>query len=640
MAIPALLRNGQPRQTNWLSLALLLASLVLGVGILYWAREVLIPIALAILLTFILSPIVTVLRRRGLGRAPAVLVTVVLTFVLMAAFTTVIVVEFQHLANELPTHRQNIRKKTLELRSASKGGAIEKVQNTIQEVIEDVEKETPRKSRSNAVPVVITGERTGNQATPIIEMLVKPLGTGAFVIVLSVFMLLRREDLRDRLLRLAGYGRLAATTKAIDEAGRQVSRYLLRQSLLNAGYGLAMGVGLFFIGVPYSILWGVLAAVARFVPYVGPWVGALAPILMSLAALEGWTAPLLVTALVICLELVCNMFLEPVLYGQSIGVSEVALLIMMAFWTWLWGPIGLVLSAPLTVCLMVLSDSVPDLEFINLLLNSKPALEPRLIFYQRLIARDPEDAAEIACGFVKRHSTMGLFEDLFIPALASCRIDRARKEISEDEYQYILEMVHHLVREHAPAEPETETDPAVSGPNRRILVVGCPANDRADEIALTMLAALLPRETWEMRVLAAERLVSENIQEVLDLRPRVICLGFLPGRPLFAVRQFCKRIRSANPRCPVVAGVWGAADREAASELLAGLVDAFGASLAEARNQVVELGQIRKAAESTRGRRPTVERSAKGPRRSRGERLEGSSVRQQMQAAILPAMAP
>ena len=390
---------------GWLPATQMLATLALTVGVFYWARDILIPIALAVLLTFILAPIVTGLRRKGLGRTASVLVTVILTFVLLAGIGAMILVEFRSLANELPNYRHNIRKKVSDFRLATKGGSLEKVQNTVKEVIEDIKRDDPKATNGPpAVPVVVTEGKTAEApGLSFLGPLMEPLASAGLVVVLVIFMLLRREDLRDRLLRLAGYGRLAATTKAIDEAGKLVSKYLLRQCLLNVIFGTGLGIGLFFIGVPYAVLWGFLAFAARFIPYVGPLLGAVAPALLSLAVFNTWTPPLLVIALVVGWELINNLLLEPVIYGQSVGVSEVALLIMIAFWTWLWGPIGLVLATPLTVCLMVISKSVPELEFIALLLSRETALDAHHVFYQRLVAKDRDEAQEIVETFVIHH---------------------------------------------------------------------------------------------------------------------------------------------------------------------------------------------------------------------------------------------
>lgn len=581
---------------------LMLGSIVLVVGTLYWARAVLIPIALAILLTFILSPVVSVLRRRGLPRALAVTVTVVFASMLLGAIGTMITLEFRSLANELPEYRQNIRGKISDLRLASKGGSIEKVQETVKVVMDEIYKEdSTTATNTAAVPVVVTGGKGVTQpGGPHVGPLVDQLASAGLVIVLVIFMLLRREDLRDRLLRLAGYGRLAATTKAIDEAGKRVSKYLLCQCLLNGAFGVGLGVGLFFIGLPYAFLWGFLGAVARFIPYVGPVLGAAAPMLMSLAVFTEWTAPLLIIGSVLVWELINNMILEPLIYGQGTGVSEVALLIMIAFWTWLWGPIGLVLAAPLTVCLMVISKSVPELGFINLLLSSEPALDPYHAFYQRLVAKDHDEVEDIVKTFLQKGSRLDLFEQLLIPTLITCRHDYERNRLTDQDQQYVFRVIRQMLDEpEGPARIQedlltgklTPQSSEASPPADRPLILGCPANDEADELALMMLAELLRAEDWPMRILSTEMLSSETIAEVEKAQAAVVCVGFLPNGALFPLPVFCKRLRSAFPGLPIVVGCFGGKMREQALSRLSGSVQAVGWTLAETKNQLVQFGQ-------------------------------------------------
>jgi len=593
--------NLQLPRSNWLSLCLMLSSLVLVVGVLYWAREVLIPIALAVLLTFILAPVVTLLRRRGVGRTLSVVLTVLFTFAFLGGIGAMITIEFRSLANELPKYRQNIKNKISDVRLAGKGGPIEKVQETVKDVLNEIKKDDQALTKATAaVPVVVTGGKVSDPGMPMLGPLLEPLASAGLVVVLVIFMLLRREDLRDRLLRLAGYGRLAATTKAIDEAGKRVTKYLLRQSLLNAGFGVGIGVGLYLIGLPYAILWGFLATVGRFIPYVGPWLAALAPILMSLAVFDSWTAPLLVLALVAGLELITNMMVEPVLYGQTVGVSEVALLVMIAFWTWLWGPIGLVLSTPLTVCLMVIGKSVPDLEFIGLLLSSEPALNPHHGFYQRLVAKDGDEAQDMVDAFLKEHSRTEMFEQLLIPTLVSGRHDHERGRLTDEDHAFVFRTIRQLLDdgETLGAIPHLEgtrkLDPGISAEiaAERPLILGCPANDEADELALLMLAEVLRVDRWDMSILSSQLLSSESIAEVEKCNPALVCVGFLPRGSVFTLRQFCKRLRSRFPQVHIVVGRWGVQEREKPELQLNGLVEAVGWSLAETKNQVIQFAQI------------------------------------------------
>ena len=321
------------------------AGCVLVVVVLYWAQAIFVPFALAILLTFVLTPPVTALER-WVGRVAAVLVIVTLVFTILGLAGWGVARQMQHLAGDLPAYRDNIRTKIQDVRGAGKGGAVEQLQETIEGIKTDLT-ESDRPRRPAARPVVTAAANPGSSGVGWLAHfgwlgpVVGPVGTAGLVLVIVIFMLLERRDLRDRLIGLFGHGRLAITTKAIDEAGTRVSRHLLLQSLINLVYGIAAGVGLYVLGVPYPLLWAALGAALRFIPYVGPLLAAGAPIVVSLAALEGWIGPLEVLALFIALELFTNLVLETVLSAGAAGVSQVALLMSVAFWTWLWGPLGL-----------------------------------------------------------------------------------------------------------------------------------------------------------------------------------------------------------------------------------------------------------------------------------------------------------
>jgi hypothetical protein len=299
-------------------------------------------------------------------------------------------------------------------------------------------------------PVVVTSDGgTGSSGFAWLGPIVAPLGTAGLVLVMVIFMLLGRRDLRDRLIGLFGYGRLAITTKAIDEAATRVSRQLLMQSLVNLLYGVAAGVGLYVLGVPYPLLWALLGAALRFIPYVGPVLGAGAPILVSLAALQGWIGPIEVLALFVVLELFTNLVLETVLYAGAAGVSQVALLMSLAFWTWLWGPLGLLMATPLTVCLVVLGKHVPGLEFVGTLMADTPALAPDHSYYQRLLARDHCEAADLIDQHIKTESARSVYDDLLLPALNYAERDRLEARLSQDEELAVIDATRELLSDAA-----------------------------------------------------------------------------------------------------------------------------------------------------------------------------------------------
>jgi hypothetical protein len=393
-----------------------------------------------------------------------------------------------------------------------------------------------------------------------------PFGAVGLAVVLAIFMLLKREDLRNRFIRLAGRGRMTVTTKAVDEAGARISRYLLMQVIVNGTYGLAWGAGLALIGVDYALLWGFLAAVLRYVPYIGAPVAAVLPLALSVVQFEGWTQPLLVAGLLLVIEVVSNNVMEPWLYGQSIGVSEVALLIAATFWAFLWGPIGLVLSGPLTVCLAVLGRYVPPLEFFDVLLSDEPALAPDVSYYQRLLARDQDEAALIVRAAAGAAPPERLYDDLLVPALTYARRDRERDELEERDEHFILQATREVLEdlgerqasgaaEQAAAEPAGTSAVESTGPKVRVL--GCPARDDMDQLALEMLRQLLDPARWEVEVVPTPTLSGELLSMVQEKAPAVLCVGALPPGGLAHTRYLCKRLRARFPAAKIVVGRWG-----------------------------------------------------------------------------------
>ena len=430
------------------------AGCVLVVMVLYWAHAVFVPFTLAILLTFVLTPPVTALER-WVGRVPAVLVVVTLVFTVLGLAGWGVARQLDNLAEDLPVYRENIRTKIADVRDAGKRGAVGKLQETIEGIKTDLGAPDGAK-RTASRPVVVTSEaaRTDFESVPVLGFallgpIVGPLGTAGLVLVTVIFMLLERRDLRDRLIGLFGHGRLAITTKAIDEAGGRVSRQLLMQSLVNLVYGIAVGLGLSFIGVPYPLLWASLGAALRFIPYLGPVLAAGAPILVSLAALDGWTGPLEVLALFVALELFTNLVLETVLYAGAAGVSQVALLMSVAFWTWLWGPLGLLMATPLTVCLVVLGKHVPGLEFVGTLMADTPALARDHGFYQRLLARDQGEAADLIDAHIKTESPRSVYDLLLLPALNYAERDRLERRLSQEEEIAVIDATRELLSDTA-----------------------------------------------------------------------------------------------------------------------------------------------------------------------------------------------
>lgn len=352
--------------TSWVRFA----GCVLVVAVLSWAEALLVPIALAVIITFILAPPVTWLER-WIGRVAATLAIVALLFTVLGLAGWGLALQLDSLANDLPKYRGNIQEKVADLRGVGKGGSVEKLQDTISDIMVDLDQaETP--GRAPARPVMVAPPPTA-EAFAWITSILDPLGTAGLVIAMVIFMLIDRRDLRNRVIRMVGRGHEVETIDALDEVGTRVSRQLLMQSLTSVIYGAVVGVGLYLLDVPYPWVWAVLGAVLRFVPYIGPLIAAGVPILVSLASADSWTGTVSVVGFFIVLELFTNMVLETVLYAGAAGISPVALLLSVAFWTWLWGPLGLLIAMPLTVCLVVAGKHVPELKFLDTLLSEKPA---------------------------------------------------------------------------------------------------------------------------------------------------------------------------------------------------------------------------------------------------------------------------
>ena len=538
------------------------AGCVLVIVVLYWAQAVLVPIALALLLTFVLAPPVTRLER-WIGRVPAVLAAVTLVFITLGLAGWGVARQLDHLANDLPTYRVNILAKIKDIRGAGKGGSVEKFQETIEGIKTDLGQSGAPKGTASR-PVVVSSEAAGGfSGFSWLGPVVGPVGTAGLVLAMMIFMLLERRDLLDRLIGLFGHGQLSITTKALDEAGTRVSRQLLLQSLVNLIYGIAAGIGLYVIGVPYAAVWAALGAALRFIPYIGPVIGAGAPILVSLAALPGWGGPLWVLGLFIGLELFTNLVLETVLYAGAAGVSQVALLVSLAFWTWLWGPVGLLMATPLTVCFVVLGKHVPGLEFVGVLMADTPGLAPEFGYYQRLLARDQGEAADLIERHIKTEAPRSVYDALLLPALNFAERDRLEQRLSMDEETMVIEATRELLSDAAEsirrlqpkqAASDNSTPPAQQA---RLRVLGIATNGVADELALQMLGHVLDDLPIVVEIATGRMLAAELVSLVQAQGISVVCLADLPPSPPSKTRYLVKRLHAALPELRILVGRWG-----------------------------------------------------------------------------------
>jgi predicted PurR-regulated permease PerM len=579
------------------------AGWMLVVAVLHWAQAIFVPLCLAILLTFVLTPPVIWLQRR-IGRVAAVLVVVTLVFSGLGLAAWGMTRQMSSLSTDLITYRANIRQKVRDVRGVQHGGSVEKLQSTFDQIKKDMGVETaPRSAPSQ--PVVVSGDPlSGVPAFGWMGSFVGPAGTAGFVIVLVLFMLLEREELRDRLIGLIGHGHLATTTKAFDEAGRRVSRQLLLQTLVNAIYGGIAAVGLWMFGAPYPLFWGAAGAALRFIPYIGPVVASAGPILISLAALPGWTRPLEVAGFYVLLELFTNLVLETVLYAGAAGISQVSLLVSVAFWTWLWGPLGLLMATPLTVCLVVLGKHVPGLSFVATLLSDRPALAPEYGYYQRLLARDVAEAADLVERFTKTEPAETVYDALLVPALNYAERDRLEDHLSEDDEQAIIDGTRELMNDgplaptpiedvvDASTEDAQPSEPSSSGkPESPMRVLGYAANGEGDGLALEMLSRLLTDLPIVFEQRGGRILASDLVRLVGQQDYNVVCIADLPPSAPSKTRYLVRRLRAAFPDLRILVGRWSPpalADDTLQPILEAGATH-VSTTLLETRRQLAEL---------------------------------------------------
>ena len=453
---------------------------------LFLAREVLIPIAIAVLLSFVLGPLVNFLRRLRLGRAVAVLVSVLFAAGLIAALSTVIGVQVAELAQDVPRYQRTVERKIEGLRNGSLGQTMDYIANinraihqSGEENKESAERAKERSLREQAArkaepepakPLVVQVEERRPSplelATTVLSPVAQPLATAGIVIVVLLFILMQREDLRDRLIRLAGSSDLHRTTVAMDDAARRLSRYFLGQLALNTAFGIVIGVGLWIIGVPSPVLWGIFALVMRFIPYIGAVLSAVLPIALAAAVDPGWSMVLATFLLFAIVEPIVGHVVEPLVYGHSTGLSPFSVLVSALFWTWLWGPVGLLLSTPLTVCLVVLGRHVDRLEFLDVLFSNRPALTPVENFYQRMLADDPEEAQEHAELILRECSLSAYYDDVVLKGLELAARDAARGVLTPDQKDEIRASITALVEDLEERE-DAVPDPA-SKPTRLI----------------------------------------------------------------------------------------------------------------------------------------------------------------------------
>ncbi len=587
-----------------------IAVAVLAITVLYLGKVLLLPLGFAILFAFLLAPVVAMLERFRLPRPIAAMAVILVFAGLLCVATWSLFTQLVAIANDLPTYGGNIAQKMQTLHSPS-NSAYSRAQREIEQIsnelgIANSTGAIPPPSESAAKPlgsspdhplqVREVGRPTGrlDQLGGIIE----PATTALLAVVFTFFVLLQREDLRNRLIHLSGDRNLSLLTQAMSDASRRISRYFLLQVAVNVVYGTIVCAALYFIGLPHAILFAALALICRFVPYVGAPIAALTPTLLSLAVFSGWTHTAEIFGLFVVLEIVTANYVEPRVYGKHTGLSSLAVLIAAAFWTLIWGPVGLILSVPLTVCLVVMGSHIPSLGFLAVLLGDQPVIPPYTAFYQRMLAHDEREASEILQNSLKSESLAAVYDSILIPALTLVEMERQKGELEESTVHFIRtstsEMVDELgfraleeKNELAQSASEalnavpTSLVPGPSVPGPSVLVI--PVRDGSDDLISTMLTQVLDQAGFHATCIPIQR-IDETVSAVAEQRPDLVVLSGMPPVAMARANRIFRSLRRANPTLKIIMGIWHYnEDRTKAAQMISRTEDLhISTSLADA----------------------------------------------------------
>jgi predicted PurR-regulated permease PerM len=587
---------------------------VVVVAALYFARDILMPFALAVLLSFMLAPLLRKLQQWYVPRGLAVTSVVLLAFGVMFMLGTVILSQVNQLAGDLPGYQWTLREKIRSLRGAA--GATSTLERA-SEVLQDLGKELQRPestpggstapvagqpaSPPKPVPVEVREPDRGALGTlvAVIRPLIHPLATMGLVIIFVIFILWQRQDLRNRLVRLAGSNDLHRTTMALNDAGQRLSRLFLTQLLLNASFGLVVGVGWWLIGVPSAALWGILVMVLRFLPYIGTWISAIFPLALAAAVGPDWTMFLWAAALFIVLDILIGQVIEPMVQGHSTGLSPVAVIASATFWTWLWGPIGLILATPITMSLAVLGRHIDSLKFLDVMFGDQPPLSPPELAYQRMLARDPVELTEEAWGYLKTKPLIDYYQDILLGGLRLAQADSARGMLDEAGRSHIHESIEEIVddlQDHVDRPPAKDVadDEDAEKPLAQLsraensadasaelagqwtaegAVVCVPGNGALDHGLALVVAHLAQRRGFGVRVEKAGALSMSRIFSLDTSNARLICVCSIEDVTTAQIRYALRRLRRKAPATPIVVGLLGETEHFEENEVLAETVN-------------------------------------------------------------------
>jgi len=549
---------------------------IVVIAALYFAKVVFVPLALALLFSLFLAPIVSFLEWLKFPRILAIFLTVIVVLGATGLLGWQTSQQFVNLTQQLPSYKMTLVDKIHSL-VGSRNQTLSNASNTVQELAKEVVAATPGSSLANdakksntppgSSPAKPMAVQIVSPANPLesVQNLLGPVLTAGVITIFTIFILMGREDLRDRFIRLAAGRRLNVMTQALDDATSRINRYLLLQLSVNVGYGALIAVALDVIGIPNAALWGLSAGILRFLPYVGPPLAALMPILLSLATFNGWGHALATMAVFFTLEVAVSNFLEPYLYGNHVGLSPLAILVAAIFWTLIWGLPGLLLSTPLTVCLVVMGRYIPSLAFLSILLGDEPVLPPHVQFYQRLLANDQNEARQILEEYLKEKPLEELFSSVIIPALSLAEEDRHRDVLDEETQNFIYQSTREITEDlgdnpaespgedNADSRAELSINPSQEADHVDVLCI--PARDDADDVVAMLLARLLIRQGQSARSIPIGT-TSEMLSEVADIHPGLVCISALPPFAISHAGALYTKLRAQQPKLQIMVCLW------------------------------------------------------------------------------------
>lgn len=587
-----------------LSRLLTIVVAVVVIAVLYLARVVVLPLALAILFAFLVSPAVRLLEKIRVPRILAILSVILIIFAFVCAIGWAVSAQLVQIAAQLPAYRANITAKIAEVHNTN-SGSLSRAETEVERLGRELGLSSSSNERGETKPVGSPGrpvsvkevQSSNSNTLGALHGVLRGVLEALLVVVFTFFMLLQREDLRNRLIRLTGPGELSSKTQAMDEASGRISRYFILLLTVNATYGLVIFIALHFIGLPHAWLFGALTVLLRFIPYIGAPISALLPIALALAAFPGWEQALIVLGIFLCVEIVTANYIEPRLYGKHTGLSPLAILVAAVFWTLIWGPIGLILSVPLTVCVAVIGGHVPSLKFLNLLVGDQPVLQPPAHYYQRLLAGDDHEAGQIFEGYLKEKSIEELYDSVLVPALGMAERDRHANQLDNATAVFISQTTKELVeewglqRDAPPAlEGTSETAPSsvekTAGMPSSAKILCMPVRDDADEIIAIMLAQLLERAGHRAEAVALGGL-DRMIAEVSKEKPDAVYLSALPPYAQSHTRGLYRSLRGQYPHLMIVIDLWNypGDPLKAAQTISGGEQEKICTTLAEAVSQ-------------------------------------------------------